>query len=276
MTSAHADLDQLAAVRIPEVTDSSHTIIEAPFEFVSDCSAMGKSVTGNQRRFTVAVARDHALRSAAHTLINSQYAKRGYLVEDTTAPRGRATPDGITLVASEGNRPLGTISVNIDSEAGLLVDEVYGHEVGLLRAASRRPCEFVKFAVSSEAESKRMLAALFHLSTIYCRMLCRQTDILVEVNPRHINFYKRALGFRAAGPERLNPRVDAPCRLLRLDLDYGMRQIKKLAGRADPSVSERSLYPYFFPPALDTGITQRFIELMDGTGGQRRGSGSSV
>jgi hypothetical protein len=45
------------------------------------------------------------------------------------------------------------------------------------------------------------------------------TDMFIEVNPRHVPFYRRAFGFRVAAPERTCPRVLAPSVLLRLEVD---------------------------------------------------------
>ena len=39
--------------------------------------------------------------------------------------------------------------------------------------------------------------------------------VVIEVNPRHVRYYERMLGFEVIGPERMNPRVEAPAVLLR-------------------------------------------------------------
>lgn len=53
---------------------------------------------------------------------------------------------------------------------------------------------------------------------------------MIEVNPRHVEFYRRMLGFEMFGAERLCNRVNAPAVLLRLDLSYARQQIEKLGG----------------------------------------------
>jgi hypothetical protein len=77
-------------------------------------------------------------------------------------------------------------------------------------------------------------------------------DVVIEVNPRHVRFYQRSLGFTTIGPQRQNRRVDAPAVLLRLDLAHAREQIDRLAGRATEG-SVRSLYPYFFSGPEEAG-----------------------
>ena len=92
---------------------------------------------------------------------------------------------------------------------------------------------------------------------VYARRLHDKTDLLVEVNPRHVRFYERMLGFRQSGPERHCPRVDAPAVLMWLHLTHAQEQIAQYGGRRELSHTLRSLYPLFFSPAEESGITAR-------------------
>jgi hypothetical protein len=69
------------------------------------------------------------------------------------------------------------------------------------------------------------------------------------------------LGFQQQGQLRTNTRVDAPAYLLRLDLDHMEEQIRKYGGTSDNPQTTKSLYPYFFSPREEEGITQRLIAL---------------
>jgi len=83
---------------------------------------------------------------------------------------------------------------------------------------------------------------------MYVLNLHQCTDVLIEVNPRHVKFYQRMLGFKRVGAERLDPEVNAPAVLLRLDLDHCAAEIRRLGGRRHAGEGERSFYPYFFAP----------------------------
>ena len=91
------------------------------------------------------------------------------------------------------------ISVGFDSPIGLLCDELYLDEINVLRDAGRKVCEFTKLAMDSVVHSKRVLAALFHVAYIYAHRIKGFHHLLIEVNPRHVRYYEKMLGFRVSG-----------------------------------------------------------------------------
>jgi hypothetical protein len=182
------------------------------------------------------------------------YATRGYL--STPLPDAQL-PTRITLVASEHEVTIGTITIGFDSATGLHVDEPFAGETAALREAGRRICEFTKLAMDSVVRSRRVLASLFHVAYIYAHRMMDFDSLLIEVNPRHVRYYERMLGFKAVGPPRLNRRVNAPAVLMCLDFSYARGQIARFGGRSDLSLSERSLYPDFFSMAEEASIIDR-------------------
>lgn len=207
-----------------------------------------------QQQFKIRLAHSNERASHASLLVKRMYHKRGYEVQGI-----HKIPDHITLMASQNESVVGTITLGIDSGKGLLADENYKDEVDKLRKEGRKVCELTKFAVDQTHGSKRVLAALFHIAYIYGRVLQQQTDVVIEVTPKHALFYKRMLGFQQLGPERLNTRVNTMGVLLRLEIDYVDREIKRLGGKTEEVPGERSLYPYFFSKEDEFGITQRLL-----------------
>ena len=207
-----------------------------------------------QGAFRIRLADGDQGRREADQLVGRMYERRGYDTAFLTATRAG---EPFTLVAFDAGHALGTLTLKLDSGNGLSVDELYRVEVDAVRGPQRRLCELVRLAVERGRDSKRVLASLFHTAYIYGRLLNRVTDVFIEVNPRHVAFYQRMLGFHVAGPERLNTRVDAPGVLLRLELDYVDRQIAALGGQGDSAAGLRSLYPYFFSAKEAQGIADR-------------------
>ena len=153
---------------------------------------------------------------------------------------------------------MATITVGLDSQpSGLAVEALYPDEVNALREAGHRLSEFTKLAVDNVVRSKAVLAAIFHIAYIYARRIRQCTDVLVEVNPRHVRFYKSMLGFEVCGEQRVDPRVSAPAVLLRLELAHAEAQIAQYGGHAEMADSVRLLYPLFFSPAEEAGIEGR-------------------
>ena len=154
-----------------------------------------------------------------------------------------------------------TVTVGTDSPDGLVVEKLYPDQVRELRANGARLCEFTKLAVDNLVRSKAVLAAIFHIAYIHAKYLRGATDLLIEVNPRHVKFYKAMLGFEMLGPERLDPRVSAPAVLLRLDFSYAGSQIERWGGRRELAAQIRTLYPLVFSSAEEKGIAGRLQQL---------------
>jgi hypothetical protein len=105
--------------------------------------------------------------------------------------------------------------------------------------------------------SKRVLASLFHVAYIYAYRVKGFDCLLIEVNPRHVKYYEKILGFKVLGAERMNLRVNAPAVLLCLDFSHTEEQIAKFGGQPLMSSTERSLYPYSFSVDEEAGIVGR-------------------
>jgi hypothetical protein len=202
--------------------------------------------------FVIRVARTAARLRQAGMLIRRMYATKGYRWDaGDEIPEG---PSQVTFLMCNTQRAFGTLTLRFESEVGLLADHLYRTEIDGFRA-SGRVCELAWFAVDPKHGSREMLASLFHLVYVYARVRHRVSNMFIEVNPRHVSFYRRALGFRPAGEQRTCERVGAPAVLLRLDLHHADRQIERYAGTKDPT--ERSLYPHFLPPQEHQAVCRR-------------------
>jgi hypothetical protein len=241
----------------PDEWDRTIVAFQSPYRLKDLCLdqslAQAEETTRVSRQeFKVRLATTEDRRKSASLLIEKMYSWRGY--EADTLSRD---PNRITLVAHQENTVGGTVTLGFDGPKGLVVDELYKAEVDELRARGRKIAELTKLAVDESAGSKSVLAALFHIAFIYAFHIHKYTDFVIEVNPRHVLFYKRMLGFNLIGSERLCPRVGAPAVLLHLDLDYIDRKIAELGGIQPPPPGEKSLYPYGFSKQDELGIAQR-------------------
>jgi N-acyl amino acid synthase FeeM len=221
------------------------SLFEALILARSGSNIRGGRLGASQTPLTSSVARDlNAIVAssreelkAAGDLVMRRYAWRGYMVDarmlDHPAP-GESVSAAITLIANDAaGETVGTLTLGLDGPAGLSVDDTYRSELDAVRGAGRRICELTRLAVDESAHSKSVLAALFSQAFLMGRVLHRATDVFIEVNPRHVAFYKRAMGFIVAAGERICERVKAPSVLLRLEAeklegrlrDFGFRGI---------------------------------------------------
>lgn len=211
-----------------------------------------RSVADAPVRFKIRLANTEGRRSSASYLIEKMYGWRGY-----AASGPQPAPHRVTLLASDADKTLATITVGFDSDEGLLVEDLYRAEIDQLRAGGARLCEFTKLAVDRNEQSREVLAMMFHIAYMYARRIHHCTDLVIEVNPRHVRFYERMLGFKPLGPERLCPRVGAPAVLLWLSLKFAQEQIEHFGGHREVAGRVRALYPLFFSPEEEDGIVGR-------------------
>ena len=246
--------------RKPDEWDKTIIAFQSPYRLKDLCLDQSQSpaeeeTRGGQQEFKVRLANTDDRRKSASLLIQKMYSWRGYdtntLIHD---------PNKITLVAYLEDKVVGTLTLGIDSPEGMVVDQLYKQEADQLRAQGRKPCDITRLAVDQDSNSKSVLAALFHLSFIYGRNIHSATDFLIEVNPRHVLFYQRMLGFEAFGAEKICPRVNAPALLLRLDLAHADAQIISYGGKGTSATGVKTIYPYFFTRNDELGITQRLLK----------------
>jgi len=195
-------------------------------------------------------------RAKSNTLVERMYSWRGYKVGAGGSSTQRTS---MTVQACSGDQVFGTLNVGLDSPAGLACDALYKAEIDAFRSQGRVCAEFTRLAIEPEAGSKELLGALFHVAYLFATTTGGATDMFMEVNPRHVAFYKRMLNFSTAGECRICPRVDAPAVLLHLDVEHARQQIALYGGHRGGA--KRSLYPYFCPPDEDAALRRRLRDL---------------
>lgn len=181
------------------------------------------------------IARTDEDLAEAQALVSVRYAGRGLATHEVTRSFADDALDPfryVTLIAKDRYRTLGTLTLGIDAGAGLLADEMNRNILDEARREGRRLCEVVRLAASEGADTTKVLASLFSLGYLMARGLHQVTDAFVEVNPRHVPFYRRVLGFVCAAPPGTCARVKAPSVLLRLDLETLNRKMLSLGEHA--------------------------------------------
>ncbi|HYF50392.1 MAG TPA: hypothetical protein VEJ63_13365 [Planctomycetota bacterium] len=203
--------------------------------------------------FSIRVASDQATRRRAYALAWRVYHRAGYVqgeADGLCVSAYDAFTGTVTLLAQDSSgRDVGTISIVFDSSLGLPCNEIYREEVDLIRAEGRMLVEFTRLAIEDDVPNARTLMMyMFSMAYIFGRHVGRCSDILIEVNPRHVEYYKRLLRFETVGPERPCPRVKgAPAVLLKMDCaGMDLAQQSNMGGR---DAQGRRLHPYPFSVA---------------------------
>ncbi|HEY4083485.1 MAG TPA: long-chain N-acyl amino acid synthase [Burkholderiaceae bacterium] len=192
---------------------------------------------------------DHA---NANALVARRYSARGY----TSTRLSTRNEEALTVcTARQGERIVGTVAVRFDSASGFNADATFFDDMQELRATGLRICEFSRLAVDEDAaDNKRVLARLFHLAYLHGHRLGACDLLVIEVNPRHVSFYRRLLGFTVLSGPRLNARVNAPSVLLMMDMRRGAEWVAMYGGNPALAASTRMLYPYFYSASEEAEV----------------------
>ena len=180
----------------------------------------------------VAAAESSAELEAAHALVQERYRWRGYDINAGDLHAEAEARQEITFLAANRDVALGTLTLRLDGPRGLRAEGNHGHLVEGARVAGKRVCELTRLAVADGVTSRPVLAALFNLAFAAAEALHGVTDVFIEVNPRHVAFYSRILGFVAVTGETFCERVQAPSVLLHVEMSALGGRLRALARRA--------------------------------------------
>lgn len=178
----------------------------------------------------------------ATRLVEEQYRSRGYELSSTHAKR---KPVSITIIADYGGYIEATLTVAFEMGHGLNADKTFPNEIDQFRLESKLLCEFTKLAASRDhTKSHKSLAGIFHAAYLLAHCIRRIDQLVIEVNPRHVGYYKHLLSLKELSGIAHNEKVGAPAVLLGIEFS----KVAKLIAHAQRGgkFEHRSLYPSFF------------------------------
>lgn len=197
------------------------------------------------------------LEGEARGLVERRYGDRGLSIGPERYSCRNQDGD-IVCTARDQGRVVGTLSVRFDGPDGLHADLLFREELDDWRAEGLKLCEFGGLAVDKHShEAKRVLAQIFHLGYLHAHRRAGCHRLIIEVNPRHVGFYRRCLGLAPRTAERHNPRVNAPAVLMSVDLADVREQISRWGGQPELMATARSLYPLAWGQAAEATMLAR-------------------
>jgi hypothetical protein len=208
--------------------------------------------------FSINAAHTERHRLEASRLVHHRYVQRGYRREH---PAGECEVNVLTLSAIGPNGTMGTLGIRFDVAQGLSADGAFAAEMALLRGKEgRQICEFTQLALDNQAASKPVLAALFHTAYLHAYKVHGIELLVIEVNPRHVPYYRRMLDFKICSEVRTNTHVHAPAVLMSLELSHAEQQIARFGGHPSMVDCVRSLYPLFFSAEKEAEMLSQLHE----------------
>jgi hypothetical protein len=167
--------------------------------------------------------------SAALDLVSRIYVAAGYFKAGETNSFGHHVngTNSRTMTAHVHSKLFATISLVLDGQQGVPMDQLYKEELDGLRTRGRI-AEMTQYAVdhtvlesaiSSTNPITRMTASLPLLKLALNEALSHQVEyVCIAINPKHVSFYDR-LGFQKIGELKVYPSVNnAPAEAYALTL----------------------------------------------------------
>lgn len=173
-------------------------------------------------RYRVSVARTVADHREAFRLVHIAYAWLGI---DPVAGAGmRMTPQHVLpestifIVRDEEDRLVGTMTVTLDSAAGLPLDHDYPAEVAALRGPERRVVEYGSLAVVQRCKHTGVSTLLSLAANWFSLSFLRATDVVMGVNPKAVALYRAIFNFEPLGEPRHHAELETPVQGMVQDL----------------------------------------------------------
>ena len=192
-----------------------HPIERAP-ETLPPLRSLWAALSG-PRSVDIRPARTPKQHGQTNSLVQRMYAWRGYRSEVRRQPFDEQ--NRVTLAAWHYEEVVATLTLRRDSPTGLLADAHYGNVLDGLRGPDRVVCEVSRLAIDPDFSSRDLLNTLFSAALDYGREHFSASDAVMEVNPRHVRYYERCLGFQQIGDVCRCLRVDAPAVLMHQEID---------------------------------------------------------
>lgn len=174
--------------------------------------------------FAFSVANKPEDLTRCYSLAYQEYYKKGYVKEHVPNKMIISEHDSdketlVVMAKDENQKIVGTLSIVVDGMRGLPCDELFFDELVKLRQNGSRIAEVVRLAISDEYKnSKEILVGMFNLVCNYVKNIAKCSDLIIEVNPRHVKYYQRLLLFKVISEEKECKRVEgAPAVLLCLN-----------------------------------------------------------
>ncbi len=219
-------------------------------QFDEAFSLRGLNFNGETDGASIILTREATTRRATLDLINRRYGWRGYGSNHKLSGRKNEA----TFTACTGNIAIGTVTLATESSRGLDVEATFPEETRFLRGQRGvELCELKKLAIDSNRKSLNILSSMFHFAFLYGTANKFGNRLLAEVNPRHVIFYEKMLGFKKFGPVKINNSVDAPSQLLFIDV----KSIRKFISARNGDINVPMLYRHFFTPDQERDLIKK-------------------
>jgi len=243
-------------------TGVSEAIRDTIISFSTGTNIISKPVPSE---FTIKVANTLEEREAAFQLAYQVYLEKGYIKENDSKLHVQsydAHPETVILIVQDRCKNIaGTLTLVFNKTTILPAEKIYAQEINELKTKGENLVEISRLVINDQyRSSKEVLLLLMNYLAIYTYHVKNYSSLIIQVNPRHKNYYKSLLGFDEIGTEKACPSVqNAPAILLHLPLSRYHSEVVRCTSPFNKHKKERSLYPSFLKPEQEN-LVSHYLE----------------
>ena len=218
---------------------------------------INKSDEYTKPEFTIKIANTLEEREMVFQLAYQIYLEKGFIKKNFSEwliQNYDIKNETVILIVLDKNQKLaGSLTLVFSEDGELPAEKIYNQEISNLKLHSKKLVEISRLVVGHQyRNSKDVLCLLINYLMIYSFHVKEYSSLVIQVNPRHILYYKVLLNFDEIGGLKSCPSVqNAPAVLLHLPLDRYQSEINRWNNLNSLTKKERSLYPYFLKPAQE-------------------------
>jgi hypothetical protein len=180
----------------------------------------------SNRNVVVRLANTEEEIQQANHLVFQNYVDCGYWLDDTATLENNRyfkLPTRRVVVAVEHARVLGTMSIVLDSRAGIPADSFQPAAVDKLRRHGGRLAEMSALAIDRDRNTPRhLIDFLFAFAFQYGYFYAGLDRFVAVCHPKHARFHKHRYGFELVDTAGLYAYVKAPGQIVVRDLAEGI------------------------------------------------------
>lgn len=165
-------------------------------------------------------------------LVYESYLGLGYCKQNKLKMRAtvyHALPTTTTLIAVDGGKVVGTLTIVRDNRLGLPLETVF--DVETLRNNSSRLAEITSLVIHKDYRREKggqILFPLLRLMYEYSTSCFGVNHLLIMVHPKDVHFYKSLLLFKEVSGTGVRDYLGAPAVSLHLDLQTAVHDYEKV------------------------------------------------
>ena len=204
--------------------------------------------------FKIKVANNLGEREQVFNLAYRMYLEKGYIHQNSIecfVQTYDKNPETVILIVQDQNKKIaGSVTLVFNESSKLPAEKIYDKEISSLKTKGEKLVEISRLVISLDyRNSKEVLLLLMNYLAIYSYHVKKYSSLIIEVNPRHKNYYKTLLGFIEIGTEKVCPWMqNAPAVLLYLPLEKYQMEVNRCTVEFELNKKERTLYSHFLKP----------------------------